>query len=110
VPKNLVSTTTTKEDWRAHWKKAKEKTSSLISGRHFRHYKAGLESDHISFLESLLATLVVKRGIVLERWSKGLLVMLEKIFGCTLITKLRSFLLIEADFNATNKIIYGVWM
>ena len=33
--------------------------------------------------------------------------MLEKIFGCALITKLRSILLMEADFNSTNKIIYG---
>jgi hypothetical protein len=30
--------------------------------------------------------------------------------GCPLFTKLRSILLMEADFNATNKIIYGVWM
>ena len=33
--------------------------------------------------------------------------MLEKMFGCALITKLRSILLMKADFNATNKIIYG---
>jgi hypothetical protein len=33
--------------------------------------------------------------------------MLEKIFGGTLIMKLCSILLMEADFNATNKIIYG---
>jgi hypothetical protein len=33
--------------------------------------------------------------------------MLEKIAGCALITKLQSILLMEADFNATNKIIYG---
>jgi hypothetical protein len=33
--------------------------------------------------------------------------MLEKVFGCALITKLWSILLMEADFNATNKIIYG---
>jgi hypothetical protein len=50
VPKNLVSTTITSEDWKRHWRKAKEKTSSLISGRHFGHYIAGLESDHICFL------------------------------------------------------------
>jgi hypothetical protein len=36
--------------------------------------------------------------------------MLEKIFGCALITKLRLILLMEADFNATNKTIYGIWM
>jgi hypothetical protein len=36
--------------------------------------------------------------------------MLEKIFGCSLITKLQLILLMEADFNATNKTIYGVQM
>jgi hypothetical protein len=36
--------------------------------------------------------------------------MLEKIFGCSLITKLRLILLMEADFNATNKAIYGICM
>jgi hypothetical protein len=64
----------------------------------------------VSHLQALQATLVVKRGIVLERWSNGLSVMLEKIFGCSLITKLRSILLMEADFNVTNKVIYGVRM
>jgi len=33
--------------------------------------------------------------------------MLEKMFGCTLVKKLRSILLMEADFNYANKEIYG---
>ncbi len=33
--------------------------------------------------------------------------MLEKMFGCALITKLRSILLMEADFNKANKIVFG---
>jgi hypothetical protein len=36
--------------------------------------------------------------------------MLEKIFGCTLITKLRCILLMEAAFNTTNKTVYGIRM
>jgi hypothetical protein len=36
--------------------------------------------------------------------------MLEKTLGVTLVTKLREILLMEADFDATNKIVYGVWM
>jgi hypothetical protein len=70
----------------------------------------GMQSDHITYLHALVATLVARRGIVLDRWSKGLSVMLEKIFGCSRITKLHSILLMEADFNATNKVIHGVWM
>ena len=37
-------------------------------------------------------------------------VMLEKVPQCTLISKLRSILLIEADFNCVNKIINGTQM
>jgi hypothetical protein len=33
--------------------------------------------------------------------------MLEKTLGVTLVSKLRAILLMEADFNATNKIIHG---
>jgi hypothetical protein len=33
--------------------------------------------------------------------------MSEKIFGCALVIQLQAILLIEADVNATNKIIYG---
>jgi hypothetical protein len=111
VPKNSVSTTITSGDWWSnHWHSAWEETSSSISGWHFGHYKASLQLQYVSYLQALQATLVVKRGIVLERWSNGLLVMLEKRFGCSLITKLRLILLMEADFNATNKGIYGVRM
>ena len=46
-------------------------------------------------------------GIGLDRWSEGLSVMLEKAFGERLVSKLRAILLMEADFNAANKIVYG---
>ena len=36
--------------------------------------------------------------------------MLEKMFGCTLVAKLRAILLMEADFNFSNKLVYGVRM
>ena len=36
--------------------------------------------------------------------------MLEKTLGVTLVTKLTAILLMEGDFNATSKIVYGVRM
>jgi hypothetical protein len=110
IPKDSVSTRITKDDWDGHWNMAKESASSSASGQHFGHYKAGLHSEYITYLHALQATVITRQGIVLDRWSKGLLVILEKIFGCSLITKLRSILLMEADFNATNKAIYGIRM
>jgi hypothetical protein len=38
------------------------------------------------------------------------LVMLEKTLGVTLVTKLHTILLMEGDFNAANKMVYGVMM
>ncbi len=61
---------------------------------------------NLSFPRTQIHT-IVKKGIVLDRWARGLSVMLEKLFGCALITKLWLILLMEADFNATNKIVYG---
>jgi hypothetical protein len=105
-----VATTVTPEAWQSHWSKANEKTFSSFSGRHFGHYIAELRLDHGTMLHALMASLVTKRGVVLDRWSKGLSVMLEKIFECFLITKLCSILLMKADFDATNKVTYGIRM
>jgi hypothetical protein len=102
-----MNTRISKEDWGNHWGRAKEEMSSSVCGMHYSHYKAGFCSAYITHPHALLATLVVKQGIRLERWSQGLLVMLDKIFGCSLITKLRLILLMEAEFNATNKTVYG---
>jgi hypothetical protein len=74
---------------------------------HFGHYIAGFNSNHIAYFHALKLTLVIKRGIVLDQWSRRLSIMHEKLFGCDLISKLRSILLMKADFNSTNKIIYG---
>ena len=46
----------------------------------------------------------------MECWSYALSIMLKKMHGCTLMSKLRALLLMEADFNFSNKIIYGVRM
>ncbi len=55
-------------------------------------------------------TVVLAHAIQLERWSRGMFVMLEKTLGVTLVIKLRTILLMEEDFNATNKIIYSIQM
>jgi hypothetical protein len=75
-----VATTITREAWQGHWSKSKEKTAASFSGCHFGHYIVGMRSDHITYLHALDATLVTKRGIFLDRWSKGLLVMLENLW------------------------------
>ena len=50
IPVRSVDTNLKKFGWQRRWSKAKEKTSSSFSGRHFSHYKAGAKSALISHL------------------------------------------------------------
>ena len=110
VPKDSVRTVVNAQEWDNYWSRAREETSSSWSRRHFGCYKAAKHSKYISHFQALLASLTMHHGIVLDRWACGLSVMLQKILGCSLVTKLRSILLMEADFNCANKVVYGVRM
>ncbi len=81
IPQDSLNTLPTKEEWRRQWQGQQESTSSLESGMHFGHYIAGITSDHILYLHALKSTLILCRGIVLERWAGGVSVMLEKCLG-----------------------------
>ncbi len=76
----------------------------------FGHYIAGTDCNYISQFHDLRVSLALKKGIALDWWSKGLSIMLEKMFGVRLVSKLRAILLMEADFNAMNKEVYGIRM
>jgi hypothetical protein len=82
----------------------------LESGLHFGHYIVGSKLDIISHYHAARVTVTLAHVVQLERWLCGLSVMLEKTLGVTLVTKLRTILLMEGDINATNKIVYGVRM
>ena len=110
VPSDSANSLISQECWQQRWKKVKDDTSSSQSGLHFGHYIAGMDCDYISQSHVLRVSLALKKGIALERWSKGLSVMLEKMFGVRLVSNLRAILLMEADFNTMNKEVYGVWM
>jgi hypothetical protein len=110
VPSDLVNGLILQERWQHRWKKVKEDTSSSQSGLHFGHYIAGTDCDYISQFHALRVSLALKKGIALERWSNRLSVMLEKMFGVWLVSKLWAILLMEADFNAMNKEVYSVGM
>ncbi len=92
------------------WKRVKEDMSSSQSGLHFGNYIAGADCKCISQFHALNISLALKNGFALERWINGLSVMLKKMFGVRLVSKLRAILLMEADFNTINKEVYGVRM
>ncbi len=110
VRENTISTNITHRQWADFWEKSKEETSSSRSGRHFGHYIAGALPKLISHFYAVKTSIVLRQGISLEHWSQGLPVMLKKVKGCSLVSKLRSVLLMEADFNCANEILYGVRM
>jgi hypothetical protein len=107
IPSNLVVIFITPDQWKGYWKIVNKETLSSESGIHFGHYIVGCKLDIIAHYHTARVSVVLAHAIQLERWSRGLLMMLEKNIGNTLVTKLRAILLMEADFNATNKIIYG---
>ncbi len=107
IPSNLVVIFITPDQWKAYWKIVNEETLSSESRTHFRYYIVGCKSDIIVHYHAARVSVVLAHAIQLERWSRGLSGMLEKTIGNTLVTKMRVILLMEADFNTTNKIIYG---
>ncbi len=100
----------TPAQWQRYWAIVNEETSSSESGLNFGHYIVDCKSNIIAHYHAARVTVILAHAVQLERWSRGLLVMLEKTLGVTLVTKLRAILLMEADFNASNKIIYSVRM
>ena len=101
----------TEYNYKGHWGRMKESTSSALSKIHMGHWKAFLQSPELMDFESRTLTLIARSGIPPERWSRGLQVMLEKTEGVSLIKKLRFILLMEGDKNAYNRMLIGykIW-
>jgi len=107
IGEGKVSISISQEVYQHYWRKVKEKISSSFSGLHFGHYKSIAHDDYLSDILARKMSLISATGAAPERWARGLTVMLEKIAGVASITKLRAILLLEADFNFHNKLIFG---
>ena len=46
-------------------------------------------------------------GSVPDRWARALSVMIKKVAGVALVTKLRVILLMDTGFNYHNRLIFG---
>jgi hypothetical protein len=106
-PRLRISCEITKEDFQKYWKKTKERTSSSISGLHYGHYKAAASNDTLSEIHALMTELAVTGASPFARWEKGLSCMLEKKAGVIKVDKLRAILLMEADFNFFNGLMFA---
>jgi hypothetical protein len=106
-PANHLSCEITKDDFQSFWRRPKEKTSSSISGCHYGHYKVAARDDALSEIHALFTELAVTGGCPLSRWAQGLSCMLEKEAGVIKVNKLRAILLMEADFNFFNGLMFA---
>jgi len=79
------------EDYTIGWKKAREVTSSSLSGIHFGHYMAGTFNPNIVLFNATMADLPLKTGYSLRRWRQGLNVMLEKLQGTSMWRNYESY-------------------
>jgi len=83
------------------WQKAKEQTSSSLSGAHFGHYKVGTNSDLINAVHMVipLKTGFSYNALLVERDQCDV----RKPPGNFQVGKLRITLLLKAYFNKLNK-------
>jgi hypothetical protein len=110
VPANSVLISITSLQWKQYWKVVNEETSASESGIHLGYYINGSKSDIISHYHASSVLVTLAHTILLERLSHGLTVILEKTLGVTLVMKRWEILLMEGNFNATNKNVYGTRM
>ena len=87
------------------WKKAKEKTSAGVSGRHFGMYKAHIQRPELAELDASMRSVAYSTGFSYNRWKKGADVQLLKRSQDFRADKQRTILLLEADYNMNNKVI-----
>jgi hypothetical protein len=95
------------DEFKYYWRHVREKTSSAISTAHFGHYKSAMYSDTVTEFLATKITLIARGGCPPNRWGHCLQVILEKIAGVALVTKLRAIVLMEGNFNYMNKWIFG---
>ncbi len=88
VQENTISTNITHRQWADFWGKSKEGTSSLDPA-------STLDTILRAHFHPVKTSIVLRRDISLHHWSQGLLVMLKKVKGCSLVSKLRSIPLME---------------
>jgi hypothetical protein len=95
------------DEFRYYWRHVREKTSLAISTVHFGHYKLATYSNTVTEFLAFKITLIARGGCPPDWWGHGLQVLLEKISGVALVTKLHTILLMLGNFNYMNTWIFG---
>ena len=107
IARGTVRLAVSPDEFREYWQPINERTSSSASRAHFGHYKTASKYDWLCNFFARKLSFVSRTGCAPERWGIGLTVLLEKIAGLVLVKKLRAILLMEADFQMLNRLIFA---
>lgn len=91
----LIPVYFTTEEWKAGWKKVKERTATGSDFLHFGHFKAGCTNDIIANFEATMANIPLLSGYSPKRWQKAVDCMLLKKDGNYNVDKLRTIVLLD---------------
>lgn len=100
-PRKFIST----EDHIRGWKRAKVNTSSGMSNLHFGMFKANAQDIYLAEIDASMRSIAYTTGYAFRRWKRGVDVQLLKRSKDYRADKLRTILLLEADFNMNNKVL-----
>jgi hypothetical protein len=87
-----------------HWN---ERTNTSPSGRHLGFYKAAQALPTVQSDMCTMLNIVIRCGIVPQRWCKAVSVLIEKDPGRPSINRLRVIHLFEADYNLFLKVLWA---
>ena len=94
-----ISTTWTMEQYRASWKRRREKTSSGDASTHMGHFKAGVQVASIAHIHNDINNIVNSTGYSLKRLQRSLDIMIPKKSGSLRADKMRLINLVQPCFN-----------
>ena len=83
----------------------KKRTSAEMSGMYFGQTKACVQVDHLTELKASIANVAYATGVSPPVWKKDVNVMIHNKLHKDLVTKLRTIVLTEVDFNFNNKVL-----
>ena len=100
-----VSNIITTEQYIDGWKKAKERTACGSTVLNFSHFKAGILRPKIAEFEATMSHIPYSTGYSPRRYRQAIDAELLKKPDQFRIDKLRTIVMYQPDFNATNKLL-----
>ena len=92
------------------WQSRKEGISAELTGPSFSHFKAALKDKTLTEVDTMLRSLSYHHGFSPKAWQRITKVQILKKVGSYHIDKMRTIMLMQAEFNMNNKFIGKIMM